>query len=136
MNKANFHWPLRVYYEDTDAGGVVYYANYLRFMERARTEALRGLGFDQGVLAQETGLAFVVRSVQVEYLRSAKLDDGLVIVSHIKELGRAQMVFAQKVMRGEEVLVEGTVRVACVDLSRGRPAATPKPIYEKLKAFV
>ena len=123
----------RIYYEDTDAGGVVYYANYLRFLERARTELLRGLGFEQAQLARDGGIAFAVRSLQVEYLKPAKLDDLIEVKSAIGELGRAQVVFHQRIEREGELLVDATVRVACLDLARGRAAAMPKNIHDKLK---
>jgi acyl-CoA thioester hydrolase len=124
---------LRVYYEDTDSGGVVYYANYLRFLERARTELLRSLGFEQALLARDAGIAFAVRSLQVEYIRPARLDDLIEVISTIGELGRAQVVFLQRIEREGELLVDATVRVACLDLTRGRAAAMPKNIHEKLK---
>lgn len=124
----------RVYYEDTDSGGVVYYANYLRFLERARTEVLRELGFEQAQLARDAGIAFAVRSLTVEYLKPARLDDLIEVRSSIAELGRAQVVFQQRIERGGEALVEATVRVACLDLGKGKAAAIPKNIYEKLKA--
>jgi acyl-CoA thioester hydrolase len=126
-------FPVRVYYEDTDSGGVVYYANYLRFLERARTEVLRGLGFEQAQLARETGIAFAVRSLQIEYLKPARLDDLLEIVTTIGELGRAQVVFLQRLEREGELLVDATVRVACLDLAKGRAAAMPKEMHNKLK---
>jgi acyl-CoA thioester hydrolase len=130
---ANFVWPLRVYYEDTDAGGVVYYANYLRFLERARTEWLRALGVGQAELMETTGLAFAVRSINAEYLRSARLDDELQVVSTLDFLGRAQVCFAQRIDRAGETLLTATVRVACLDLKRGRAAAMPPELYEQLK---
>ncbi|MBU0753033.1 MAG: tol-pal system-associated acyl-CoA thioesterase [Gammaproteobacteria bacterium] len=123
----------RVYYEDTDSGGVVYYANYLKFLERGRTELLRGLGFEQAELARDAGVAFAVRSLQVEYLGPARLDDKVEVRSSIGELGRAQVVFSQRIEREGELLVDATVRVACLDLARGKAAAIPKNIYEKLK---
>jgi len=127
---------VRVYYEDTDSGGVVYYANYLKYLERARTELLRELGFAQRQLAEETGLAFAVRSLAVEYLKPARLDDLIEVVSAVEDLGRAQVTFAQSIRRAEEILITATVRVACLDLAKGRAAAMPKPIYEKLKELL
>ena len=124
---------LRVYYEDTDAGGVVYYANYLRFMERARTEWLRLLGFEQSAL-MAGNIAFAARSANIEYLKPARLDDELVVVSRIASLGRAQVVFHQRIERGAELLVEASIRIACFDPARGRAVAMPKAIHEKLKA--
>jgi acyl-CoA thioester hydrolase len=126
---------VRVYYEDTDSGGVVYYANYLKYLERARTELLRALGFGQRELAEETGLAFAVRSLSAEYLKPAKLDDLLEIVTTVQDLGRAQVTFAQSIRRAEEVLLTATVRVACLDLVKGKAAAMPKPIHEKLNSL-
>ncbi len=130
------HLPVRIYYEDTDAGGVVYYANYLKYLERGRTEFLRTLGFEQRQLAAETGLAFAVRSFSAEYLKPAVLDDELVVVTAVEELGRAQVTFAQSILRAgaaNEVLLTAQVRVACLDLAKGRAAAMPKPLHEKLK---
>jgi acyl-CoA thioester hydrolase len=126
----------RIYYEDTDAGGVVYYANYLRFLERARTEVLRDLGFEQAKLARDVGVAFAVRSLQVEYLKAAKLDDLVEVVTTIEDLGRAQVTFAQSIRRAEETLITATVRVACLDLVKGKATAMPKPIYERLKELL
>jgi acyl-CoA thioester hydrolase len=127
---------VRVYYEDTDSGGVVYYANYLKYLERARTELLRELGFAQRQLAEETGLAFAVRSLTVEYLKPAKLDDRVEVVTAVEDLGRAQVTFAQSIRRAEEILITATVRVACLDLAKGRAAAMPRPIYAKLKELL
>jgi len=123
----------RIYYEDTDSGGVVYYANYLRFLERARTELLRELGFEQAQLARDSDIAFAVRSLQVEYLKPARLDDLIEVHSTIGELGRAQVVFLQRIEREGELLVDATVRVACLDLARGKATAIPKIIHDKLK---
>lgn len=132
----DFRVAFRVYYEDTDAGGVVYYANYLRFLERARTEVLRGAGFEQAQLVAGDGIAFAVRSLQAEYLKPARLDDMIEVVSRIAELGRAQVVFHQRVERQGELLVEATVRVACLDLAKSRAAAIPKRIHDKFKELL
>jgi acyl-CoA thioester hydrolase len=129
----NFALPVRVYYEDTDAGGVVYYANSLRFLERARTEWLRALGFGQAALMAEAGLAFAVRSLTTEFLKPARLDDLLHVVSTIETLGRAQVCFAQQIERAEETLVTAKVRVACLDLKRGKATAMPAELYEQFK---
>ena len=102
---------VRVYWEDTDAGGIVFYANYLRFIERGRTEFLRELGHDQNLLMKE-GVAFAVRSVQAEYLKPARLDDLLTVETSIAELGRAQLVFQQRIRRGEELLLDAKIRIA------------------------
>lgn len=132
----HFELALRVYYEDTDAGGVVYYANYLRFLERARTEWLRALGVDQGKLASATGIAFAVRSLATEFLKPARLDDLIDVVSTIKELGRAQVVFHQVIRRGQETLLEATVRVACINVAKGKAVAMPKDIHNNLRALL
>ena len=135
MKNCAIRLPVRIYYEDTDAGGVVYYANYLRFLERARTECLRSLGFSQSALLEQN-IAFAVRSASVEFLKSARLDDELTIVSTVESLGRAQVVFAQRIERGGEVLLDAKIRVACIDPLRGKAAAMPKEIHEKLKALL
>ena len=127
---------IRVYYEDTDAGGVVYYANYLRYFERARTEWLRTLGFEQDALMRDRGIAFVARSTQIEYLKPARLDDILTIVSTVDTLGRAQVVFNQRAERNGELLVDAKMRIACFDPVRGKAVAMPKEIYEKFKALM
>jgi len=124
---------ITVYYEDTDAGGVVYYANYLRFLERARTEWLRGLGFAPSALLRDTGLAFAVRDLTVEFLKPARLDDVLTVTAGVADHGRAQVVFAQRIECAGELLLTARVRVACLDLARGKPAAMPKALYEILR---
>jgi acyl-CoA thioester hydrolase len=125
---------IRVYYEDTDAAGIVYYANYLRFLERGRTEFLRALGHSQQQLMQE-GVAFAVRSVSAEYLKPARLDDMLEVETSIESLGRAQLSFAQSIMRNAERLLDAKIRVACIDPASGRPRAMPKSIHEQLAAL-
>ena len=129
MESRNFVYPLRIYYEDTDAAGMVYYANYLKFMERARTEWLRSLGFEQSRMVETHGVAFVARSAAVEYLRPARLDDALEVVNTLESLGRAQVVFDQRVRRGEEILATGRMRIACVDPGCGRPVALPPSLH-------
>ena len=123
---------LRIYYEDTDAAGIVYYANYLRFLERGRTEFLRSLGHDQHALMQD-GIAFAVRSVSIEYLKPAKLDDLLVVETAIASLGKAQLVFVQRIRRNGDLLLDAKIRVACIDPARGRPIAMPRTIHAQLK---
>jgi acyl-CoA thioester hydrolase len=129
-----FELPIRVYYEDTDAGGVVYYANYLRFLERARTECLRSTGFEQERLAREDGVLFAVRRVEIDYLRPARLDDALVVESTIERFARASMLFRQTVRRGaDDRLAEALVKVVCLDSEGFRPAAIPNHVREKLQ---
>ena len=129
-----FRTPIRVYYEDTDAAGIVYYANYLRFIERGRTELLRTLGHDQNALMKE-GIAFAVRSAGVEFLKPARLDDLLTIETGIASLGRAQATFAQRVLRGHELLLDAKIRVACIDPASGKPRAMPRPLHDQLAAL-
>jgi len=123
-----FIWPVRVYYEDTDHGGVVFYANYLKFMERARTEWLRSLGFEQDRLIDEEGLVFAVRSVQLNYHRPARFNDCLEVSARVIKFGRASIDFEQQVRRGDELLCEGVVRLATLDAESFRP----KPINQQL----
>ena len=120
-----FAWPTRIYWEDTDGGGVVYYANYLKFLERARTEWLRSLGFVQSELVKNPGVIFVVMNINLDYRRPARLDDSLLVTCDLVPEGAASMTFAQRILRGEEVLVEGTVRVACLDAQSFRPRRLP-----------
>jgi len=123
-----FLWPVRVYYEDTDHGGVVYYANYLKFMERARSEWLRALGFEQDRLIAEENLIFAVRAVELKYLRPARFNDNLEVSAKVIDFGRASIDFSQQVRRGNEVLCEGVVRLATLDSESFRP----KPANQKL----
>ena len=136
MSRPSFSLPVRVYYEDTDAAGIAYYASYLKFVERARTEWLRALGFEQVTLTRDFGIAFAARSLSAEYLKPARLDDMLTVVSTIESLRRAQLVFAQNVERGKEVLFTSSVRIACFDSARGKAAAIPKAIHEKFKLLI
>ena len=128
-----FRWASRVYWEDTDGGGIVYYGNYLRFLERARTEWLRSLGFSQRELAEEPGVLFAVVSLNIEYRRPAKLDDELVITCEPAVEGAATIRFAQQIYRSaaaeltkDALLVEASVRVACVDARTLRPKRLPE----------
>jgi acyl-CoA thioester hydrolase len=129
-----FVWPLRVYYEDTDAGGVVYYANYLKFMERARTEWLRRLGFEQDQLMNE-GRIFVVRSLEVDYRSPARFNDALELVNTVTEVGKASLTFDQRVQRaGEDALLcHGRVKIASLSWPELRPVALPPPIREAIE---
>ncbi|MCB1787217.1 MAG: tol-pal system-associated acyl-CoA thioesterase [Chromatiaceae bacterium] len=130
---SGFEWPVRVYYEDTDAGGVVYYANYLKFLERARTEWLRDLGFEQERLMRDAGILFAVRRVEIDYLLPARFDDALVVEAAIAELGRASFTFRQRIVRAPDTLLStATVTVVCLDKDRFRPTAIPTDIHEKI----
>ena len=123
---------VRVYWEDTDAGGVVFYANYLKFFERARTEWLRALGFGQQQLKDETGLMFVVTHTAVGYLRPARLDDELEITVALRHGGRASLTIAQQAWRGGALLAEGEIRIGCVDAGTLKPQRIPTPILERI----
>ncbi|MEJ1296843.1 MAG: tol-pal system-associated acyl-CoA thioesterase [Candidatus Sedimenticola sp. (ex Thyasira tokunagai)] len=126
-----FIWPVRVYYEDTDSGGVVYYANYLKFMERARTEWLRQLGFEQDELLEKEGILFAVRRVSVDYLRPARFNDELLVSASISKQGRASLTFQQEIrMADGQTLCRGEVQVAALDAVRFRPVSLPVTILE------
>ncbi|CAK0781128.1 esterase/thioesterase [Gammaproteobacteria bacterium] len=131
-----FIWPIRVYYEDTDAAGVVYYANYLKFLERARTEWLRALGFEQDVLRREAGVIFVVRAVTIDYLRPARFNDLLEVICHLEELNRASLVFSQEVCYSGadgQPLCTGKVKVACLDAGTFRPRPLPTTLISEIR---
>ncbi|WP_373819366.1 tol-pal system-associated acyl-CoA thioesterase [Glaesserella sp.] len=125
-----FQFPVRVYYEDTDAGGVVYHARYLHFFERARTEYLRTLDFSQQTLLNERNLAFVVKSMAIDYRFPARLDDLLSVETEVSELKGATILFTQWLKRDELILCTATVKVACVDLGKMKPMALPAEVKE------
>jgi len=120
-----FSWPVRVYYEDTDAGGVVFYANYLKFYERARTEMLRDMGFEQDTLMTEQAVIFVVRSVQVDYIKPAKFNELLEVSAELSLVKSASLTFTQRITRQDELLNTASVRVACLDAKTMRPKLIP-----------
>jgi acyl-CoA thioester hydrolase len=128
-----FRHPLRVYWEDTDAGGVVFYANYLKFFERARTEWLRTLGFSQQQMQRDDGVIFVVADTALRYLRPARLDDLLDVTVTVTEAARASMRLSQQAWRGGELLAEGGIRIGCVTADGFRPCRIPAAILEKIK---
>lgn len=130
-----FTWQVRVYYEDTDAIGMVYYANYLKFMERARTEWLRALGFEQPLLKAQYDFAIVVRHINVDYLKPALFDDLLTIKTHLHKLGKASMTIAQSIQRDSEVLSQGLIRVAGVNTNTMRPQAFPVNLLKELQLY-
>jgi len=130
-----FRCPVRVYYEDTDAAGVVYYANYLRFMERARTEWLASLGFDLAEVERLDGVVFVVHRVEIDYRLPARLGDRLDATVDLSELRRARMIAMQEVRRGGDVLTRATVVLACVSRATWRPARIPAALYQRLESL-
>lgn len=130
-----FIWPVRVYYEDTDSGGVVYYANYLKFMERARTEWLRSLGFEQDELLKRDNILFAVRSISLDYLKPARFNDRLLVSAGINARGHASLSFDQTVRRDSresEILCTGQVRIACLAADTLRPQPLPKQLLTEL----
>lgn len=127
-----FTWPVRVYYEDTDSGGVVYYANYLKFLERARTEWLRSLGFELDALAREHGAIFIVRSLSIEYLRPASFNDEIAATVELGEVGGGQIFLRQRILRRKEELATAIVRLACVNTATFRPARIPSPVAARI----
>lgn len=128
-----FLWPVRVYYEDTDAGNVVYYANYLKFAERARTEWLRALGFGQHALAHAHGIVFMVRSAALEYVKPARFDDALQVSVELSKVGAGQIDLVQRVLRGDELLARIAVKIACVALGTMRPVRMPAPLAARIR---
>lgn len=153
MSATGFNWPVRVYYEDTDHGGVVYYANYLKFMERARSEWLRARGIEQDVLATQAGVVFAVRSAQLDYFRPARFNQLLSVSVEIAERGKASISFRQEVRllertgeaersngihqqgeqgSGEEVLCRGLIKVASLDVNSFRPVAIPAALRKEI----
>lgn len=132
---AEFTWNVRVYYEDTDAGGIVYYANYLKFYERARTEWLRAIDVNQHALLQEHDAMFVVKNVSAEYHAPAKLDDVLKLTLRIEKMGRASILFEQQVWCGEQLLNTARVKVGCVD-SALRPRAVPPTVAARMRGVM
>ena len=145
MKNNVFILPLRVYYEDTDAGGVVYHSQYLNFMERARTELLRELDYDQDVLRTELGILFVVRSVQLDYLKAARFNELLEVSTSVAKMARASVIFQQDIWRHQkdsntsmnkpsEHLTSALVKVACVDATSFKPKALPIPIKGALNS--
>ncbi|PNS09352.1 tol-pal system-associated acyl-CoA thioesterase [Solilutibacter silvestris] len=129
-----FQWPVRVYWEDTDAGGVVYHAQYLAFMERARSEWMRAIGHGQELLRDRDGLVFVVRAMQVDFRSPARLDDALLVSVELRECRRASLLLRQEIRRDGALLVDGEVRIAALAASTFRPCALPPLLFEQLKS--
>lgn len=141
MTATAFETSVRIYYEDTDAAGIVYYANYLKFFERARTELLRAFGVEQRALTQESGVVFAVRRIEVDYLKPARLDDVVTVDASVASVGGASLSMTQRARRtssgrdgtlGEEVLATASVRIACLDAA-GRPTRLPEALRARLR---
>ena len=130
-----FQWPVRIYYEDTDSGGVVYHTNYLKFMERARTEQFRSYGIEQDKLIKEDEIIFAVRSLNVDYLKPAHFNDLLEVSSRVSQVGKASLVFKQGISRSADdtLLCEAEVKVACLSVDGLRPCAIPSHIMNEIK---
>ena len=128
-----FTWPVRVYVEDTDFGGVVFYANYLKYFERARTELLRSVGVTQQAMVDSHRVIFVVVSAAVDYLAPARMDEELTVTANIEKLGRASILFTQEVRRGSTVLAKGRVSVACVSVEAMRPQSMPPALLQSMR---
>lgn len=128
-----FSLPVRVYFQDTDAGGVVYHASYVNFMERARTEWLRTFGYSNAGLLKEFGVMFVVRKLELNYLKPALLDDMLEVTAQTREVGRSRVTLLQNVLRGDEVLTEGEVHLVCVAADTFKPVSVPEVLRGQWK---
>jgi acyl-CoA thioester hydrolase len=131
--KKKFIWQIRVYYEDTDAGGVVFYANYLKFYERARTEMLRAMGYEQDKLIGLEKVIFVVRSVKIDYLKPAKFNEMLQVSAIVDSVGPASVTFAQDINCGERLLNQAHIKIACLDTETMRPKIIPEKLLEQFK---
>ena len=125
---SEFVWPVRVYYQDTDAGGVVYHASYVNFMERARTEWLRSHGYSNAELMKQFGVMFVVRTIRLDYLKPAELDDMLEVTATVLEIGRSRLSLSQTVRRNDELLTKGEVHLVCVSKDSFRPVRVPEEL--------
>ena len=151
MNRTNqnkgetvaFEWPVRIYWEDTDAGGIVFYANYLKFFERARTEWLRSIGFGQHNMREQTGGMFVVTGADLRYHRPARLDDELIVTASVSEMGRASLTIEQKALlkpaqmnhaSSPQLLCEASIRIGWVDAATMRPSRIPGTLLEQLSS--
>ena len=141
VNASNFQWPLRVYWEDTDAGGIVFYANYLKFFERCRTEWLRSLGIEQHTLREQSGGMFIVSETSVRYLQPSRLDDKLIVTAKLQEKGRASLIITQQVFLKNKataespttLLCEATIRIGWVEANSLKPARIPTPLLDSLE---
>lgn len=134
MSLNNFSWPVRVYYEDTDAAGLVYYANYPKFMERARTEWLRALGFEQTDLKAQHGIVFAVSKMEIEFLKPARFNDALSVTVEVSRAGKASLDLTQQVLRGtEELVCRSIVKIACVEAETMRPCGIPRVVLTELE---
>ena len=130
-----FSLPIRIYFEDTDSGGVVYHSNYLKFMERARTEWLSALGIDQSHLKQDKHIIFVVHRIDIQYKLPARFNDNLIVKSELKDIGSSKIEFRQMIYRENEMLIDASVDVACIDSEKFKPVRIPPTIKQAMESL-
>ena len=130
-----FSLPIRIYFEDNDSGGVVYHANYLKFMERARTEWLRALGIDQHDLKQKNHIMFVVHHIDIQYKLPARFNDDLIVKSELKDIGFSKIEFRQMIYRNDEILIDASVDIACIDSEKFKPVRIPPTIKQTMESL-
>ncbi|MEO1963212.1 MAG: tol-pal system-associated acyl-CoA thioesterase [Cycloclasticus sp.] len=135
LSETVHQWPIRIYYEDTDMQGIVYYANYLKYLERARTEYFRFAGFEQGELIEKQGIAFAVRAIKVDYLKPAKFNDELLVITKVAKVKGASLIFHQTIVRAHskhEIINKAVIKVACLDAQSMKVKAIPTLMIEQL----
>ena len=130
-----FSLPIRIYFEDTDSGGVVYHSNYLKFMERARTEWLRSIGIDQRHLKQDHQIMFVVHRIDIQYKFPARFNDDLIVKSELKDIGSSKIEFRQMIYRNDEMLIDASVDIACIDSEKFKPVRIPPTIKQTMESL-
>ena len=130
-----FSLPIRIYFEDTDSGGVVYHSNYLKFMERARTEWLRSIGIDQRHLKQDNYIMFVVHRIDIQYKFPARFNDDLIVKSELKNIGSSKIEFRQMIYRNDEMLIDASVDIACIDSEKFKPVRIPPTIKQTMESL-
>jgi len=130
-----FSLPIRIYFEDTDSGGVVYHSNYLKFMERARTEWLRSIGIDQRHLKQDNHIMFVVHRIDIQFKLPARFNDDLIVKSELKDIGSSKIEFSQMIYRNDEMLIDASVDIACIDSEKFKPVRIPPTIKQTMESL-
>ena len=130
-----FSLPVRIYFEDTDSGGVVYHSNYLKFMERARTEWLRSVGIDQHQLKQHDHIMFVVHRIDIQYRLPARFNDDLIVKSELKDIGSSKIEFRQMIYRENEMLIDASVDIACIDSEKFKPVRIPSTVKQTMESL-
>ena len=130
-----FSLPIRIYFEDTDSGGVVYHSNYLKFMERARTEWLRSIGIDQRHLKQDNHIMFVVHRIDIQFKLPARFNDELIVKSELKDIGSSKIEFRQMIYRNDEILIDASVDIACIDSEKFKPVRIPPTIKQTMESL-